>query len=70
MSMYRDRRKEQRAWPALHSAAHLYISPDAMDLAFEAFDFADELRDRPNEALIDIGLRKLVLRVLKESLGR
>jgi hypothetical protein len=41
-----------------------------MDLAFEAPDLAEELRDRANEALIDIGLRKLVLRVLKESLGR
>jgi hypothetical protein len=55
---------------SLKSAAHLDIAPDAMDLVFEILDFADELGDRPNEALIDIGLRKLVLRMLKESLGR
>jgi hypothetical protein len=41
-----------------------------MDLVFEALEFAHELGDRPDEALIDIGLRKLVLRVLEESLGR
>jgi hypothetical protein len=40
-----------------------------MDLVFETLDFAYELGDRSNEALIDIDLRMLVLRVLKESLG-
>ena len=40
-----------------------------MDLGFESLDFAQQLGDRPNEALIDIDLRMLVLRVLKESFG-
>ena len=53
----------------LKSAAHLDTAPDAMDLGFEGLDFAQQLSDRPNEALIDIDLRMLVLRVLKESFG-
>jgi hypothetical protein len=53
----------------LKSAAHLDTAPDAMDLGFESLNFAQQLGDRPNEALIDIDLRMLVLRVLKESLG-
>jgi hypothetical protein len=40
-----------------------------MDLGFESLDFAQQLGDRPNEALIDIDLRMLMLRVLKECLG-
>jgi hypothetical protein len=54
---------------SLKSAAHLDTAPDAMDLIFESLDFAQQLGDRPNEALIDIDLRMLMLRVLKESLG-
>lgn len=54
---------------SLESAAHLDTAPDAMDLGFESLDFAQQLGDRPNEALIDIDLRMLVLRVLKEGLG-
>ena len=59
--------RDERDRALLKPAAHLHAAPDAMDLGFESLDFAQQLGDRPNEALIDIDLRMLVLRVLKES---
>jgi len=40
--------------------------PHPVDLAFNGLDLADKVTDRSNEAFVDIGLRELPLRVLKE----
>lgn len=49
--------------------AHLDIAPQAMNLLFHIFHFAQELGDRPDQAGVDIDLRMLLLGELKEGFG-